>query len=121
MNAFNLLDVTTEVTVFLTQAGAKADGLNPAIAVDADGVMCYTLYNYGPANAEVKADKHVDVAAWGHGTVPANQWLPLPAGGSVTLRAYRGKSESTNQIDRVRVRGVADAACVIGGGATEWA
>jgi hypothetical protein len=102
MNAMIEMDIDTDaVTVF------KAKGVG---GVDLDGVKKLTIYNYpaddGGAFAAVKANFHDPVALDPDGEEApdtAEQWMPLPAGASVTLE------RASAAILSVQVKGVDDA------------
>lgn len=123
-NAANNVTVpadTTGITIFATPQAAAELNLNPAVCLDMAGVLALTVYNFGSNDAEIKCDEaHPDVTAWPSGTLPTDQWGPLPAGKSVTLE-FRRDQGGSGQIDRVRVRSVVSSnTTTIGWLVTAW-
>lgn len=127
-NAANGVTITSATTViFCTRAGDRQPASDDpvvraaSIAQGRDDVLALTVYNSGSTPAEIKCDDcHPDVTAWPNsGAVPADQWMPLPAGASVTLRANRSFPGARNQIDKVSAR-CPTGTTTIGWGVTEW-
>lgn len=109
--ADNVTVTTSEQVIFRARSHSTP-------GYDQDGVMAITILNYGSNDLLVKSDGQPDVSQWVEGSVPAVQWLRVPANKSLTLEK-RGEAGSAGQINEVKVK-AATGTTTISWGATAW-
>ncbi len=109
MNACNSLSVgTVAVTIFQSAAASGAD---------MDGALALSIYNSGGTDAMVKSTGHHDDVTNLFGSPAPTQWMPLPAGKSVTIEV-ENNAGSYGQLQLVKVK-TASSSTTIGWGVTK--